>query len=284
MIIDHIYILIVKSHPLSETLKLKLDEYFPGVPYSRWDVSGIHTHKNEGAIETSSWQILAHTHVDEVARDIANNHIDMIRDAWKKGHEYALFLEEDASWESDGSLFRNTWRSIVRYEEQTPAFFDILYLGYCNWPYLVSFMVNSALVRPVSPLLAHAYLLSRGGMKKILDAWDDDRSHSAPIHIDRFFGTLGSLRRWATHPILCHQSKNPALMTKLLDRCNLDISNKKFLQIFHLLSILVSFLLVSGAVALLFKCLSLASSFLLTKNDATAAAVKPNGGGKHGER
>lgn len=149
-------------------------------------------------------------------------------------------------------MFQRTWSQVVqKINRSSSSFLDILYLGYCNWPWICSFYVDSCLVRPMSPLLAHAYILHREGYEKMRafqKTWGN-----RPIHFDKFLCKIPSFRKYAVHPILAYQSKNPALMTKLTDQWNITISNYSFLTIFHWMSMVISLVLILICMGLVFR-------------------------------
>jgi len=238
--IDQIYLLKLKSHAFPDRLYHQLESYFPSIPIQIHEVLGVSTGKNEGDMKLSTWDILSHQKPDRVAMDITHNHLIMMQRAFQPDHvQHVLFLEEDAILEKQ-DLFLRTWKKVC----QSVSPFDILYLGYCNWPWLLSFYVSSCLVRPMSPLLAHAYIVSRSGYSKIQRYWTDILETKKEIHFDKLLGQIPSFQKLAVHPILAYQSKNPALMTKLTDQWNIHISNPRFLTVFHWISILGSFLMI----------------------------------------
>lgn len=237
MRIDTIYILKMKHTQLSPLLLTQLQTYFPETPHHLFEVSGVLTGKNEGDMQMSLLDILCHRRPDEVALDITQNHLQMIHQAFQDSQvQTVLFLEEDAVFETSETRFRSVWNTLQR---ESSTGFDIFYLGYCNWPWIVSFFVSPHVIVPSSPLLAHAYILSRSGMQKV-EAFV--QHYGKQFHIDKLFCHIPSFRKRASHPLLCYQSKNPALLTRLTDRWNIHLSNPLFLQIFHWTSLLLGFL------------------------------------------
>lgn len=236
-VIKKIYVLQLAKNDGAE-MQHHLQERFPNVPVRVWEVEGKTVNKNEGSINLSLWRILCHDYVDEVAKDIAKNHMAMIRDAHDSGEECVLFLEEDARLDN-ASLSRlkgvNEWL-------QHSSSWDIFFLGYCNWPLVASFFVTTNVVKLWSPLAAHAYILNRRGMQKILNYTENGQKLSQ--HVDKIYATMPLLQRYGMFPMIAFQSKEPALFTKACDKLNINISMRTLCIFNQYLSLFIPILII----------------------------------------
>jgi len=213
--VDIAYILKLKSRPRPETLLSQLPNSF------LYEVEGIKMN-GEGEINVSIWSIFGHNHTNPVSLDITKNFIDMIKHAYYKQYHRVLFLEEDAMFSESISpsklSFVENWLS--HYDTR----WDVFYLGYCNWPYPCSWLINPHVVKVSCPLLTHSFILNRRGMEKILNYTEYGKLNMNQ-HFDKMIGTcIKSLQRYAIYPMISFQSKNPALLQKALDKLNMQLS------------------------------------------------------------
>jgi len=235
--IDKIYVLKLAKNDKTE-MDMHLQKRFPGIPVHYWEVEGKTVNKNEGSINLSLWRILCHDYVDDVAKDIAHNHMAMVRDAHDTGEERVLFLEEDARIE-EAPISR--LKGVNDWLRNSPSW-DIFFLGYCNWPMVASFFVTTNVVRLWSPLAAHAYVLNRRGMQKILNYTENGKKLSQ--HVDKMYATMPLLQRYGMFPMIAFQSKEPALFTKACDKLNVNVSMKTLCIINQYLSLVIPLLII----------------------------------------
>jgi len=245
--IDEIIILKLESNKLSSKLKEQLKKNFPNIEPKIFQVKGVLTGKNDGYLTQSFFSILCHNTYDNVALDITKNHLKMIESV--KDKKNVLFLEEDSIFNDNFEIY---WKNICNYYKYKIDY-DIFYLGYCNWPILLSFFITKNIIKPYSPLLAHAYILSNSGIQKVLNYAEKNSS----IHIDKMFTKIPNFNKFASNPILTYQNKNPALMTKALDYLNISISNTNFLNSFHYISIIMSFIITFIFIYIIFNILKI---------------------------
>ena len=238
-VLDKIYVLKLKKSDGSDMTK-HLNQYFPKTLYEFFEVEGKTVNKNEGAININLWKIMKHDYIDEIVLDITKNHIEMIKKAYDNDYNCVLFLEEDARIESTGSSQKlkriNTWL-------QTNKKWDIMYLGYCNWPYLVSFFITRDIVKVWSPVAAHSYILNRRGMQKILHYTEYGKTN-INCHVDKMYTKIPNLQKYAIFPMISFQNKDPALFVKACDLCNIKISMKTASIMIQYISLLLPILLI----------------------------------------
>ena len=153
------------------------------------------------------WNILCHDMTDHVSDRIATNHILLLQKAYQEGANNVLILEDDARFETplcpDKLARIQDW--LLHHE------YDLFYFGYCPWPLPFSFLITRDIVRIVSPYTCHAYMVSRTGMKKILDYIGDRDIHHLGIHYDKLLNDISGLHKFGTYPNLNFQNKDPAL-------------------------------------------------------------------------
>lgn len=162
----------------------------------------------KGVTTTNSlWDIFQHNITDEISNHIACNHLYLIARAYKAGYANVVILEDDAEFVLP--LPESKLQRAVQWLETES--FDICYLGYCPWPIPVSFWMTSDIVRIVSPYCAHAYVLSRQGMEKVLTHAKTRNLHHFDIHYDRFLAEIPNFIKYGIFPMVCFQSIDPAL-------------------------------------------------------------------------
>ena len=144
-------------------------------------------------------QILSHSNFDTTALSIYHNHMKMIQDSYDSGAEIGLFFEDDAIFDLPVDLEKI--KNVGEWLKENP--WDSFYLGYCSWPLPFSKFVTRSIVSVSSPLCAHAYMLSRDGMKKMIDL---KKIH----HIDALLRDELPLK-YAIFPAISFQSVDPAL-------------------------------------------------------------------------
>jgi hypothetical protein len=216
--IEQIYVLILKGQQRDELQKNLKETFSPDVKISWFEVEKTNQ-KNEGKMEISWLDIMFHNKPDNIAKNITYNHIGMIKDAYMKNYKNVLFLEEDCRFQK---IKDKKWKSVDLWLTNSPKW-DIFYLGYVNWPIPVSLFITTNILKLLSPLLAHSYILSRRGMEKILNYTEYGRNRMDE-HIDKLYSTFPNFQKYGIYPMVAFQKKDPALMVKALDQMNLNIS------------------------------------------------------------
>jgi GR25 family glycosyltransferase involved in LPS biosynthesis len=151
-----------------------------------------------------------------------------------------LFLEEDVCINTNHS---SKYKNINNWLLQKTNKWDIFYLGYCNWPIIFSFLITKDIVRIYSPLAAHAYILNRRGMQKILN-YTENGLKNMDMHIDKMYAQLPGFRKYAIFPMIAFQNKNPALFTKACDKINLNLSMKSCSIAIQYISVFIPILFI----------------------------------------
>jgi len=235
-VIDCIYVLKLLKNDKTE-LQKSLNELFPDKKVNFYEVEGKTVNKNEGSINMSIFKIINQDYTDDVALDITKNHIEMIKQAYNNNYQYVLFMEEDARIEKPSC---KKLESVNQWLSNSKKW-DIFYLGYCNYPLPVSFLVTSNIVKLWSPLNAHSYILNKRGMEKILN-YTEYGKKNMNIHADKMFKQIPYFNKYGMYPMISFQKKDPALFTKACDKLNLRLSMKTVSKVIENLSIIVPIL------------------------------------------
>jgi len=240
---DSVYMLKKRTDD-PEPLQKELSLYFERFEF--FEIEGVSKPVNAGTIECSLYEILRHEKTDETAMDITRNHLAMIQKAYQEGKQTALFLEDDVHFELREM---ETWRDrlLSWVHPSHHHVWDILYLGYCPFPLILSFWTAPGFIRVFTPLTSHAYVLNRHGMEKIL-GYASTTEGKKPCHIDKMFTKIPSMRKYAVFPMMAFQKKDPALYLKACDHISTHISFTTLCKTFEWLSlffpILFLFLLI----------------------------------------
>lgn len=214
--LNHVYVLTLKSKDHAH-LHARYESLFPS-RYTLFEVDGTLKNANEGQIGSSVWKILQHNETDATALDITKNHTAMIRDAHSKGLENVLFLEDDALFTP---LSAEKEARIQHWMTLNSRKWDIFFMGYCPWPVLMTLMVTRDVVRVLTPVCAHAYVLNRRGMEKML-MFLEDPAHQQH-HFDKVFNLIPRFSKYAAFPMISFQETGPALYTKAVDQLGFNI-------------------------------------------------------------
>jgi len=212
-------------------------------------VSGVGSTQNDGMYHSSLWSILNHNTIDNISKDIFKNHMDIYRKAKESNFDRILVLEDDAYFK-DYSVkqlqFLNLW--LGKYQST----YDILYLGYTNWPWLWSTFHNFYIIQPKSPLLLHAYVITKQGIDKMLNLVEQNPQYQN-IHIDKVFAQEKTIQKYATFPMIAYQDKDPSLYTKACDKLGIHVEFNSFCKFNEFVSLLIPFILVIILLGLFLK-------------------------------
>jgi len=159
---------------------------------------------------------LSENMMDEVSDNIFDNHVNMIRAAYHESSDpWVLFLEDDARF--DKSMFSTeVAEDVVQFLQSGAA--DVMLLGLIPFwkgvgvP-LATYSSRSVVRHWTMTLCAHAYILTRPAMQKILalaEARKDSGNKIPRMHFDMAFHYLG-LRVYSACPMVCFQNRDPAL-------------------------------------------------------------------------
>lgn len=209
---------------------------------------------NDGSYDANLKQILGHNTNDAISKDIFINHIKIIEKAYLGKHQNIMVLEEDAVWNVKKALPIVT--KMNNFILTQPKSFDILYLGYCNYPFVFSALNlrNPSIVRPFRPLCAHGYVVNREGLAKIL-YYQKLVYPTFEGHIDKFYATCSHLRKKSMFPQFIFQDKPPALYTKACDIIGVNVSFDTICKLNEIFSVVMCLFLYGLLFLVVFKLL-----------------------------
>jgi hypothetical protein len=245
--LNHVYVLTLKNKP-HDALRERYDDLFPS-RYKLFEVEGTPKNANGGEIGSSVFKIMRHHEIDATALDITENHTAMIREAHAQGHDNVLFLEDDALFTP---LSKEKENRVKEWMLSTSPKWDIFFMGYCPWPLLSSFMVTRDVVRVFTPVCAHAYVLNRSGMEKMLMFLEEPQHRRH--HFDKIFQLIPHFRKYAVFPMISFQEVGPALYVKAMDQLGITVSFLTMCRALEWASILVPVVLLAIMVLLLVRC------------------------------
>jgi len=196
------------------------------------DSTGIGGQQNQTLLSTANHQVC-----DETCENIAQNMFSLAKKGYDAGHNSIIIFEDDARFSTTHS--HKKLNNVVKWLSMHE--WDIFYLGYCQWPKLVSWVVTSDIVKLTSPLCLHGYCLSRTGMRKVLMM---ERYYAiAPQHIDKLYGEK-KWKKYGIFPAVCFQKDSPALYKKAIEKFPIAIRFKSMSRFTEYSSILVPFIIV----------------------------------------
>ena len=174
-----------RKNDLKENFKLAgLNDYeiLDFTPSKQYINNGKNNNSGEGGEENLSLKMIQkHKICDDTCMNIANNMFTMTKKAYDLGANNMIIFEDDARFKIPINLrkLRRVVKWLATHE------WDIFYLGYCQWPYPVSFFTTKDIVKLTSPLCLHSYCLSRSGMKKVIE--ESKFYNQFPQHIDKLY-------------------------------------------------------------------------------------------------
>lgn len=208
-------IILTTENKVTDKWKNRYLNFFSKNEVEFFVTKGVGATQNGGKIDESIGTILSHSSVDAVSKDILKNHLTIIQKCLENPDlKNIMILEDDAifpKWNKEQWQRMETW---LTNHENT---WDIFFLGYCQWPVLLSFMVHRNVVKLMSPLTAHAYILNRKGMQKILQAMQVDLKRYEQ-HIDKIYASIPNFNKYGAFPMVSFQEKCPGLYLKACDK------------------------------------------------------------------
>ena len=189
----------------------------------------------------SLYELISHNSWDETSENIFQNHLLTIEKGIRENRRNIVILEDDAIINTTTSkLYR-----LANWLEQNNNNWDIFFLGHCPWP-PISLPVNSFIVKPFFPMLAHAYIINGRSMKNVLNNFKQYKK----THFDKIF-SLTNFKMYACFPSISCQTKPPAIFKEIMERINLNMDFNKLCYILEILSIILTFTLTFILILLL---------------------------------
>ena len=187
--------------------------------FNRNDSNGLLGIQNQSLIST-----MKHDVCDETCRNIAENMFTLAKKGYDAGHQSIVIFEDDARFEIPFKTerFQRTLNWMANHE------WDIFYLGYCQWPMLLSWFVTPEVVKLTSPMCLHGYCLSRSGMEKVMKM--SQYYNIQPQHIDKIYAEK-DWKKYGIFPAICFQSEDPALFKKAIEKLPIDMDFKSLSRI-----------------------------------------------------
>ena len=143
-----------------------------------------------------------------ICHDLIKRSIELISDAYDKGFNNIFLFEDDARFELPFD-FKKLNRIIewLKNNKKWEAF----YFGYLLHPNPLLIPLSLDIGRLFDPLLTHAVVINRRGMKKILDYVN--KNGYPNYHIDQFYKNTLTYK-YGSLPVMNYQCKDPALYKK----------------------------------------------------------------------
>lgn len=197
---------------------------------------------------------------DSTCKNIIQNHLDIIKMAYKKNYKTILIFEDDVVF--DKTFSPKLIKRAVKWLDTHS--WDVFYFGYCQWPYLISLPVSRNIVKVYSPSYGqHAYALNRSGMKKILDYTEREldvkvtidilmgnplpylKPLKSNIAIDQLIGKIiPNLKKYALFPSISFQNTDPAMHKNAFKMLPFYISFKTFSKGVEVISVVLPWIVI----------------------------------------
>jgi hypothetical protein len=208
-------VVLTTEQKITDKWKSRYLDFFSENKVEFFVTKGIGATQNSGNIDESLSTILRHNSSDAVSRDILKNHLAIIQKSIDdRTIQNVMILEDDAIFPNWNN---KKWNRIETWLQKNNNTWDIFFLGYCQWPYLFSFMVHQNIVKLTSPLTAHAYILNRSGMEKIKYAMQMEPQRKNQ-HIDKIYASIPHFNKYGAFPMVSFQEKCPGLYLKACDK------------------------------------------------------------------
>jgi hypothetical protein len=216
--VDKVVVLTLEKN--EKKIKNKFDPLFPKKQLEYYITKGVGTTQNDGTMNSSLWKIMCHDTIDKISIDIFKNHVNIIKKCFHNPNiQTVLILEDDAYFPNWDQV---KWNKTEQWLQQNPQRWDIFFLGYCNWPTMWSKITTRNIVKLSSPLTAHAYILNKNGMFKILKTIEKN-PHCKKMHIDKLFTKIPKFYKYGSFPMVSFQEKCPGLYLKACDKMGVRV-------------------------------------------------------------
>ena len=169
---------------------------------------------NTGPKEMSFSEILIQDYCDGTCQNIINNHIYIIKKYHREKKKNILILEDDIDFIN---VKNNVLQAKVNFLKNNN--WDIFFLGYIQYPILMSFLIRKNIVKLTNPLGLQAYCLSRKGMKKILDFFSKTLDKQYPAQIDFIYNKIPNFSKYGICPSIAYQSRSPGIYKTFQEKC-----------------------------------------------------------------
>jgi hypothetical protein len=190
---------------------------------------------------SSLLQLFSHNSWDETSENIYQNHLSTIERGILENRKNIVVLEDDA----EIILKPNKLKKLVKWLDNNE--WDIFFLGHCCWP-PISIYINNDILKPMYPLLAHAYVINGKSMQKVLNSF---RSYKK-THFDKIF-CLSKFNMYACFPSIAFQKKPPAIFKEISDRLNTNINFNSICYTTERLAIILPFIILFITVFILYR-------------------------------
>lgn len=189
-----------------------------------------------GVTNQSLMSTIRHKICDETCQNIAKNMFTLAKKGYDAGCQNIIIFEDDARFSIP--LRKRRLSHCIKWMAMHE--WDIFYLGYCQWPKLISWFVTKHIVKLTSPMCLHGYCLSRHGMEKVLKI--SRLYHIYPQHVDKIYGRY-RWKKYGIFPSICFQSDAPALYKKASEKLPFDINFKAIMRLMEYGSLTIPFIL-----------------------------------------
>lgn len=203
-----------------DKIRKKFNNLFQKEQLDFFITKGVGTAQNDGNMSSSLWKIMCHDTIDKISIDIFKNHVEIIKQCfYNPTINNVLILEDDACFPDWN---QQKWNETECWLKQNPNKWDIFFMGYCNWPSMWSILTTKNIVKLSSPLTAHAYILNKNGMFKILKTIEKNpQCHK--MHIDKLFTKIPKFNKYGSFPMVSFQEKCPGLYLKACDKLGIRV-------------------------------------------------------------
>jgi hypothetical protein len=199
---------------------------------------------NGGSDDLKLIDIISHKKCDSTCQNLTKNHINIILEEYEKKSKFVTIFEDDFEFDTISSSKSSSIQKFIDNNN-----WDIFYFGFAPWPVLFSIPICMHIIKPITPLLAHAYILSRSGMEKVLKYYNKN----ANIHIDKLF-VKAKLYAYAPFPSFIHQKDPPALYIKSFKKMGISSFNHKTVfRVTEYISLILFFIVIIILIVIIYK-------------------------------
>jgi len=185
--------------------------------------------------------------IDEKYFSSLNNHINIVRHAYNKGYKYVLVFEDDVEFKALAEIrdIKKIFNSALNKLKEYPS---IEKLNFSN-SMTPSVKLDKYIYKTDFSVNAHMYILSRQGMKKVLDSYLPSTFKSDKLYIGKY-GTLNQfdvryellLDTYYVSPQIVYQRRLPAFLKNMKysgDHASWTLVNESLYFNFSFISIIV---------------------------------------------
>jgi len=163
--------------------------------------------------------------------------IEIIQESYEKGYENILILRDDCRF----NITANYHKLLKMVDWMGKHEWDIFYLGYGQWPMMLSFLVTDSVLKLCSPRGTYAYSLSKTAIYKLNMMLNyNDFEYNEKYGLNKIYND-NRFSKYGIFPTVCYGSDSESL-DKIYEKYNVLLDLKTVNRASEYISVIVPFI------------------------------------------